>query len=539
MSENSENSVNSVNNFNINLELLLKNILNNFKELHDTITGQYTIPLDTDSYIQSFINMSKHKFNDISNKNEIIFSKGVTIIEHIDFNYIWSHENVTNENKDIIWKYLQTMVLYSIEYNENINIKTILKQYKHDNIIHNDSQRMIINILDNLSNKKIINDTYDSDDTTDKTNDAQTFKLPDLSGIVGKELMNLINKTMDSIDLNSVEIGQPLELVQTLLDGSFSLETDTTGVAKLVKQIIDNLKINLLSKDLNRKVLFKDLENVLQLVNSITNNNKDINKIFDNLQTNEFYNNFDTIINSLDFEQILKYIIDILQKVQSESSININEVLEKLGQKFSDGSLSAMGDMSSMGNIMGLLGNFMNTSNNSNDTNDTSNSTTGGLGDMGNIMGLLGNFMNTSNNSNDTNDTNDTSNSTTGGLGDISKLLSSLNINNIVENVMTDMNIDSNQSDEHNNANIDMNELFKSVTKNLPNELMNNMSQNNPSDLLNKLSGDIDFDQLKQMIGVKKNTRMNHTKINQLSRLEKRRDRLRKKLAERKRLLQK
>ena len=515
-------SENSVNNFNSNLELLLTNILNNFKELSENITTHYSNPLDTDTHIQSFININKNKFNDISNKNEIIFSKGVTIIEHIDFNYIWSHENITNDNKTILWKYLQSMVLYSIEYNENINIKTILKQYKQDNIIHDDSQRMIINILNNLSNKQIINDTSDSDDTTDKTNDAQTFKLPDLSGIVGKELMNLINKTMDSIDLNSVEIGQPLELVQTLLDGSFSLETDTTGVAKLVKQIIDNLKINLLSKELNREVLFKDLENVLQLVNNITNNNKDINKVFNNLQTNEFYNNFDTIINSLDFEQILKYIIDILQKVQSESSININEIIQNIGEKFSDGSLSNISDV---GGIMGLLGNFMNSSNNSDDS-------------IGGIMGLLGNFMNSSNNSdNSTGDSDNTGN--TGGISDMSNLLSSLNMSSIIENVMNDMNTNSNQSDEQNKSNIDINKLFNSVTKNLPKDLVDNIPQNLPNDLLNKLSGDIDFDQLKEMAGVKKNTRINHTKLNQLSRLEKRRERLRKKLAERKKLLQK
>ena len=47
---------------------------------------------------------------------------------------------------------------------------------------------------------------------------------------------------MEDIDIESVQMENPLELIQTLLDGTFSLESDTTGVAVLVKNIIDNLK---------------------------------------------------------------------------------------------------------------------------------------------------------------------------------------------------------------------------------------------------------------------------------------------------------
>ena len=48
---------------------------------------------------------------DISNKNEIIFSKGLVVVKDIDFNYIWNHKNMTRINKDIIWKYIHSYLI--------------------------------------------------------------------------------------------------------------------------------------------------------------------------------------------------------------------------------------------------------------------------------------------------------------------------------------------------------------------------------------------------------------------------------------------
>ena len=98
-----------------------------------------------------------------------------------------------------------------------------------------------------------------------------------------------------------------------MLDGTFSLESDTTGVAVLVKHIIDNLKKNLSSGDLNKELILQDVKNVLVMFNNVTNNKYDINKVLSTLDNDEFQTNFDKIINSLDFEYLLGHIIDILQ----------------------------------------------------------------------------------------------------------------------------------------------------------------------------------------------------------------------------------
>ena len=103
----------SVVTFNKNLGALLQNIKETFKELKETIDERYVLPLTDSKYLQQFIKNNKHKGNDISNKNEIIFSKDLVLLEYIDFNYIWNHSEITSENKQIIWKYIQSLYLYS------------------------------------------------------------------------------------------------------------------------------------------------------------------------------------------------------------------------------------------------------------------------------------------------------------------------------------------------------------------------------------------------------------------------------------------
>ena len=229
------------------------------------------------------------------------------MLEYIDFNYIWNHSEITSENKQIIWKYIQSLYLYSLEYGDSINIKDILQNYKDTNIIDNDTSRIVINILNNLSNKQLI--TYDtkedSNDSDDSDNDGvNPFTLPDLSSFIGEHLMKLVKNVMEDIDIESVQMDNPLDLVQSLLDGTFSLESDTTGIAVLVKNIIDNLKKQLSSEEMNKELILQDVKNVLVMFNNITNNKYDINKVLSTLDNDEFKTKIDTYMNGVDVEDI-------------------------------------------------------------------------------------------------------------------------------------------------------------------------------------------------------------------------------------------
>ena len=516
---------NYINLFNKNLESLLTNIIENFSETKENINQKYTFPIKSDSYVQTFIQTNKVKGMDISNKNEIIFSKGLVVVKDIDFNYIWNHKNMTRINKDIIWKYIQSLYLYSLEYTENINFKHILRTYNETKVIDNDTTRIVVNIFNNLSNKKV--DHSESSLVELEESESSSFKMPDLSSFIGRNLMDFINKIVNSIDLNEVELNNPLELIQLLFSGDFELQKDTSGISLLVKNIIDNLKTELLSESLDRKSLFKDIEKVLLLVNNFTNNSYDFKNIIPDIDDAQFNENFNKIINSLDFESIMITMVEKIKEVKENSNIDIAKLLEQVIHDYTNNNL----DMVSL---------------------------------MGTLMKLVSGLQPQSTTNSEQSKASDTSNATNDSSTDLNeafKMFNSLDLGNVMKSVMggLDNNKDNNKDDDKNN--LDLNDIIKSVTDNLPSELTNNLPKDLSSQINNSLGGsdmssiinnlsslmegndlssllnNNNLDEIKKLIPSAKNKKINTSKINQLSRLEKRRELLRKKLEQRKQSL--
>ena len=95
--------------FNNNLESFLKNLLENFPELKDEIENHYDFPLEGTKYIESFYTNCINKGQDISTKNEILFSEGEILLNSVNFNLIWNDEGLDESGKDNIWKNLHTL----------------------------------------------------------------------------------------------------------------------------------------------------------------------------------------------------------------------------------------------------------------------------------------------------------------------------------------------------------------------------------------------------------------------------------------------
>tara|TARA_B110000211_G_C14071153_1_gene550048 strand:+ start:1182 stop:2723 length:1542 start_codon:yes stop_codon:yes gene_type:complete len=503
--------------FNKNLESLLTNILDNFSEMEQNIKSTYSFPIEGESYLTYFITQNKKKGTDIANKNEIIFSKESIIIENIDFNYIWNDNHITKENKNIIWKYIQSLYLYSLEHTENIGFKNILQNYNKTNTIHNDTERIVVNIFNNLSNKK--QDTSEESLVETENNDTNPFSMPDLSLFLGKHLMRFINTIVQKINIDEIELNNPLELVQLLLSGEFDLQNDSSGISSLVKKIISTLKAELLSESLDKKGLFKDIENVLSLINNITKSSFDFKNIIPDINDEQFNDNFNKIINSIDFDSMLMVMVEKLREIKENTNIDIIPLFQEIMNDYTNNKL----DMSSL---------------------------------IGKLMKLVSSIQsNQSNTPNESTDETNTSTNTSNHLEDAFKQFGSLDLSSVIGNVMSELNQNTEQHENQNN--IDLQSIIQSVTKNLPAELTNNM----PKDLSNQLGNSLgnhfgenmdlesmastlsnllngsNMDEIKNMLPSSKNTRINTNKITQLSKLEKRRERLRQKLEKRKQAL--
>ena len=149
--------MNSLENFNKSLENFLKNLIENYPEIEKHLNDYYTFPLEGTKYIEHFSENCVNKGQDISTKNEIIFSEEIEILRDVEFNKIWNDDALDDVGKENIWKNLHTLYLYSYEYQKDKSVKSILEELKNvqsDNENIDEQTKTFLNIIESLTNIK-------------------------------------------------------------------------------------------------------------------------------------------------------------------------------------------------------------------------------------------------------------------------------------------------------------------------------------------------------------------------------------------------
>lgn len=262
--------------FNENLKQFLDIIKTNYPDQKDNIDNYYHFDTDTKSrYLDEFIKNCSEIGDDISTKNEIIFSKTKVVLNAVDFYSIWNDESLIEDQKDNIWKYLHTLYIFAFEHIKDNDFKTILRELK--NIKNNDNldneTKTFLNIVENLSNKyKNTPPNLKEDKQNDESGKPSIPGIPSpdiFDGIIG----NLAKEIASEIDPSSLNLDNPSVLLESLLSGNFDEKNDTSGVVNLVKNITDKIQDKLSNGNLNEDQLFSEAQNVMKKFT----NNKDKN----------------------------------------------------------------------------------------------------------------------------------------------------------------------------------------------------------------------------------------------------------------------
>ena len=260
--------------FNQNLQLFLNNIKLILPESSEIIdaTYQFDEPLN-DIYLNDFYSNIYKLRNELSNHDEIIFSVNNIILKNINFNTLWNSEHVDDIVRENIWKYLNTLYLFSYEYTNKIvltdTLKHLKKLSKEDklNSISND-ELILINIINQLSDQKSeVIKTLSLDSETEDINMNNSFIPPEIfNGVIG----DLAQEIVQEIDPSKLNLNDPSKLIKSLLSGNLDDDNDTTGLSSLVKQISGKIKSKIDSGSLNEDTMFNEAQNVMS---SLTNNN--------------------------------------------------------------------------------------------------------------------------------------------------------------------------------------------------------------------------------------------------------------------------
>ena len=251
--------------FNNNLSQFTTIIKNLYPDQKKAIEEYYNFENPSEKYLQEFIENCSDLGDDISSKNEIIFSKGTIILNNIDFYTIWNDENLADDQKENIWKYLHTLYIFAYEHIKNVDFKTLLKDLKNANLCDDvdEQTRTFMNIIDGLTTKYKDNskDESDNEPTDDNSSSKKGIPTPDLfGGVIG----NLAKEIADELDPSQVNLEDPSKLLKSLLSGNFDEENDDSGVVNLIKNITDKIQTKLSNGNLNESQLFSEAQNVMK-----------------------------------------------------------------------------------------------------------------------------------------------------------------------------------------------------------------------------------------------------------------------------------
>ena len=244
--------------FNQNFRLFLDNLSK--IGCDDELLEQYDYSSDPgDTYLQKFYSNCKSISNDIANRDEIIFSEGTVIMEGLNFNKLWNREDLSDENKEVIWNYLHTLYLFAYEHVNETDLKLVIKNFKtmgSDDETLDTETKALINIVNSLSKKPIEEEIV----TEGAKAAGMSFELPEIfNGTIG----NLAKEIAGEIDVDSINLDNPAGLIQDLLSGNLGGDNDDSGLMSLVKNISDKIQNKLSNGDLNEADLLSNAQEVM------------------------------------------------------------------------------------------------------------------------------------------------------------------------------------------------------------------------------------------------------------------------------------
>ena len=243
--------------FNDNLQQFIQIIKNNYPDQKDTIDQHYNFDSPASTYIDEFLTNCTNNGDDISTKNEIIFSKGSTILNNINFYTIWNDDKLSDDQRENIWKYLHTLYIFAYEHKCENDFKTLLNNLKDKDTSKMDEEtKTFKNIIESLTHKYKETDSDSNDE-----NSTNRIPVPELfNGVIG----NLAKEIAEEIDPSKINLDDPSKLLSSLMSGNLEEKNDESGIFNLVKDITGKIQNKISSGDLNEDQLLKEAQNMMK-----------------------------------------------------------------------------------------------------------------------------------------------------------------------------------------------------------------------------------------------------------------------------------
>lgn len=257
--------------FNYTLKLFIIDIIKIKSDYKETLEDYYKDLLSNDNcnddkYIKRFMRKIGDHKKLVSEKNDDLFSESILLLKNVDFHELWNSEGMTQEYKDTIWEYFQTLyVLGETIISDSDKIKNLVENFKkirnkEEVNVEAGEDEELINMIKNLSENQ------------EKENPLFNEKLLE-NGLIGglaKELAEDIN--LDDLNLNISENSDNLnDVFSNLLSGD-----NPMNFMNLIQNVGQKIQNKLDTENLDQGKLMEEAQTMMGMLG---NNNP----LFDNL----------------------------------------------------------------------------------------------------------------------------------------------------------------------------------------------------------------------------------------------------------------
>lgn len=272
--------------FNDYLKLFIKNIIESFSEYKDVLEEYYKELLESetsndDKYVKRYMNKMKEHKNHISEKNESLFENDIYILKNVNFKTLWVSGELSDNNKEKIWEYIQTLyILSETIINDTNTITNLIQSFKKlrenndENTEDADTQENIdndlMNMIQNLSSEK-----EDID---------ENFLKDGLIGKLANELTDELN--IEDLNINMENSNNIDDIFSNLISGDNSLK-----FMNLIQTVGNKIQNKVQNGEFQQNDLFNEAKKIMSnlqgdnnVFNNLLNEQKPINKTQERLK---------------------------------------------------------------------------------------------------------------------------------------------------------------------------------------------------------------------------------------------------------------
>lgn len=242
-------------------------------ETYGSIMDLETVLIDDNELLCEFLKRV-HKLNkQITNKDETIFESDNIILTNISFKELWN-SNISYNTKEIIWKYLQTFCLLSINKQTDKDLQDALSDLSSDSTITESSNTKKVTITD----KKVASNVKKIKKMTDNIKEpiAEEINNDPMESIINNsDIGKIAQQVSENINIEemlggNIDDANPFDLLQKMMSGDVMSQI-MGNIHQVVNDKVDK-------GELNKDNMVKEAQNICSTM--------DTNPMFKNMQQN-------------------------------------------------------------------------------------------------------------------------------------------------------------------------------------------------------------------------------------------------------------